>query len=295
MGTQVIVTEQQPGAELTGKQFHIFGSGISFSMSPTIHNAAFKHHQLPHFYDIRESPGIDGVAHLIQDGRFGGASVTMPHKLQVHKYCDEITETAESIGAINTLVVKSKDGKRFIMGDNTDWSGLYNIMRNHIDKTGRKPETGLVIGAGGASRAALYSLYRAQVKDIYLVNRTQSKAEGVQEAFKSLFTIKVIQSLEDLPMKPDIIVGTIPADTTTEARFANIFGAQGLCIEMAYKPRITPLLKMAQRHPGWETVTGVEVLLSQAFDQYLSWTNKEAPKEIMLDAVMAHERRPAAL
>ncbi|KAK7216176.1 hypothetical protein V2G26_004179 [Clonostachys chloroleuca] len=295
MGTRVIVTEQQPSAGLLGKRFHIFGSGISFSMSPTIHNAGFKHHDLPHFYDIRESPGIEGVAHLIQHDTFGGASVTMPHKLQVHKYCDEITDTAKSIGAINTLIVKSKDGKRVIMGDNTDWSGLYSIMSSHVEKTGRKPETGLVIGAGGASRAALYSMYRAQVKTIYLVNRTQSKADSVQEAFKSLFTIKVIPSLEDLPTKPDIIVGTIPADTTTEAQFANLFGSRGLCIEMSYKPRITPLLKVAQRHPGWEIVTGVEVLLSQAFDQYSRWTDREAPKEIMLDAVMAHERRPAAL
>lgn len=273
--------------------FHIFGSGISFSISPTIHNSGFKYYDLPFTYDICESPRIDEVAGLILDKQFGGASVTMPHKLHVHKYCTEQTDTARLIGAINTLVVKGSDEDRSIVGDNTDWSGLHTIIANYSIKTKQQPNVGLVIGAGGASRAALYSMHKAGIRNIYVINRTVSVAEKVKKDFASAFDITILPSLQDLPRMPDIIIGTVPAHVTTEDQFASIFGPKGLCIEMSYKPRQTPLLNVAQRYEGWETVTGVEVLLSQAYDQFQLWTGREPPKEKMVEAVAEHEREQA--
>lgn len=281
----------------TPKQFHILGSGISFSISPTIHNAGFKHYGLPYTYDIRESASIDDVSHLIADPRFGGASVTMPHKLHVHKYCTEQTRTARLIGAINTLVVRGDGSDRTITGDNTDWSGLHSIITDFATGVGHQPNVGLVIGAGGASRAALFALYKAGLKQIYLVNRTLAVAEKVKADFHDVFEIEVIPNLQALPQLPEIIIGTVPADTTTEAGFANIFGigGRGLCIEMAYKPRQTPLLSVAQRTAGWHTVSGVEVLLAQAYDQFQLWTGLEASRGQMVAAVAAHERDQAKL
>jgi shikimate-5-dehydrogenase len=276
------------------KKFHIFGKGISFSVSPTIHNAGFNHYGLPFHYTIRESDSIDGVAPLIADDRFGGASVTMPHKLQVHKFCNEQTETAKLIGAINTLVVKNNGSQRTITGDNTDWSGLYSIIAAHTTKT-KQPNIGLVIGAGGASRAALYAMHRAGVKTIYLVNRTLGTAEKVKEDFRQAFEINIVASLADLPEKPDVIIGTVPADTTSEDQFTPLFESRGLCIDMSYKPRQTPLLTAAQRHHGWDTVTGVEVLLAQAFDQFLLWTGLEPPRDIMEEAIVALDKERAAI
>ncbi|KAJ5747343.1 uncharacterized protein N7511_009039 [Penicillium nucicola] len=276
------------------RNFHIFGKGISFSISPTIHNAAFQHYGLPFNYTIRESDNIDGVAGLIKDHAFGGSSVTMPHKLQVHKFCDELTETAQLIGAINTLIVKGEGNQRTIIGDNTDWSGLYSIITAHSAKIQQPPKVGLVIGAGGASRAALYAMYKAGVEDIYLVNRTLSTAEKVRDDFGHVFKINVLSGLSDLPQKPDVVVGTVPADTTTEDQFASLFGKQGLCIDMAYKPRQTPLLTVAQRHHGWDTVSGVEVLLAQAFDQFVLWTGLQPPKDVMTEAVLALDRHEPA-
>lgn len=98
--------------------FCIFGSGILFSISPTIHNAGFKHYDLFFTYDIRESPSIDEIAALILNKQFGGGS---------------------------------------------DWSGLHAIIASFSTKTKQQPNVGLVIGAGGASRAALYSMHRAGV------------------------------------------------------------------------------------------------------------------------------------
>lgn len=275
------------------KSFHIFGSGISFSISPTIHNAGFRHYGLPFTYDIRESANIDEVASLILNDQFGGGSVTMPHKLQVHKFCSEQTDTARLIGAINTLVVKDNGKERTIIGHNTDWSGLHTIISSYAAKTQRQPKTGLVIGAGGASRAALFALHKAGLKSIYLMNRTLSTAKKVKDDFQAVFDIKVLSSLNDLLQTTDVIIGTVPAETTTEDQFASVFGTSGLCIDMSYKPRQTPLLTVAQRRECWYTVTGVEVLLAQAYDQFQLWTGREAPTEIMVEAVAAHEREKA--
>lgn len=275
------------------KNFHIFGSGISFSISPAIHNAGFKHYGLPYTYDIRESPSIDEVAPLILDKHFGGASVTMPHKLQVHRLCTDQTETARLIGAINTLVVKGNGPERRVIGDNTDWSGLHRIMSDYATNTDQRPNVGLVIGAGGASRAALYAMHKAGLRTIYLVNRTLATARKVREDFKSVFEVTVIPNLAELPEDPDVIVGTVPAETTTEDQFSSLFGPRGLCIDMSYKPRQTPLLNVAQRNKGWHTVMGVEVLLAQAYDQFYLWMDCEPPREKMIEAVAKHERERA--
>ncbi|KAJ5281804.1 shikimate / quinate 5-dehydrogenase protein [Penicillium angulare] len=272
------------------KDFHIFGSGISFSISPTIHNAGFRHYTLPYTYDIRESTTIDQVSNSIEEERFGGGSVTMPHKLHVHKFCTEQTDIARLIGAINTLIVKGSGTERTITGENTDWSGLHSIITIHAAKTNQQPKTGLVIGAGGASRAALYAMHRSGIEKIYIINRTLAVAEKVKADFQSVFQIDIVDNLKELPSLPDVIIGTVPADTTTEEHFSAIFGTRGLCIDMAYKPRQTPLLTAAQRHQEWRTVTGLEVLLAQAYDQFRLWTGLEPPVEKMEEAVFVHER-----
>lgn len=127
-------------AEPRKRCFHIFGHGISFSKSPAIHTAAFRHYGLSYTYDIQETKSIDEVAHLIHNASFGGASVTMPHKLAVHKFCGELTETAGRIGPVNTLIVRApaptgSGGRRdergraaVLLGDNTDWAGLHRII-----------------------------------------------------------------------------------------------------------------------------------------------------------------------
>ncbi|KAJ5492398.1 Quinate/shikimate 5-dehydrogenase/glutamyl-tRNA reductase [Penicillium expansum] len=146
-------------------------------------------------------------------------SVTVPYKLQVHKFCDEQIKTAQLIGAVNTLTVKGSDSEQKIIYDNTYWSGLYSIK--------------------------------------------------FKDDFKSAFEIKVVSGLQDLPEKPEVVIDTVPAETTTEDQFSSLFSDRGLCVNVSYKPRQTPLLTEAQQNQGWDTITGVEVLLAQAFDQFL--------------------------
>ncbi|KAF3014446.1 hypothetical protein E8E14_008648 [Neopestalotiopsis sp. 37M] len=237
---------------------------------------------------------MDNAAELVNAPNFGGASVTMPHKLEAHKFCQEQTESARLIGAINTLIVnEADDGKRKIIGDNTDWSGLYSIITTHYDETGiEPPQAGLVIGAGGAARAALYAIHRSGIQHIYLVNRTIPNAEKVKDAFSSSFDITVLPDLQQLPQSPGVIIGTVPAETTCENEFHQLFSSDGgLCIEMSYKPPHTPLMAAAERHAGWRTLSGVDVLLAQAFDQFRLWTGLEPPKAQMIEAVRQHAEK----
>lgn len=106
------------------------------------------------------------------------------------------------------------------------------------------------------------------MKYIYIVNRTFSTAESVQEAFKGNFEVTVLPGFKALPDDLGVIIGTIPADVASEEQFNGIFGSRGLCIDMAYKPRQTTLLSVAKWHEEWEIITGIQVLLVQAFDQY---------------------------
>jgi shikimate-5-dehydrogenase len=291
-------------SEVAKKHFYIFGHGISFSKSPVIHTAAFSHYGLPHTYDIQETESIDDVAHLIQDGSFGGASVTMPHKLAVHKFCGELTENASMIGAVNTLIVREQErqvegsrrgerGRRVLVGDNTDWAGLQRIIKKYTESWPESPRTALVIGAGGASRAAVYALHLSGLK-IFIANRTIANAKKIALDFQDISQISVLLSVDSLSEAPDIIVGTIPADRTSKDDFLNgtLFGkSRGLCIDMSYKPRRTPLLAAAERQIGWATVPGLEVLLHQAFTQFELWTGLPAPEEVMEREIDADNRQ----
>jgi len=222
----------------------------------------------------------------------------MPHKLSISTYCTSISSHAKLIGAINTLVVlHDEDGRKIgIRGDNSDWSGLVSCLRTKEKDVIENAKTGLVIGAGGASRAALYALHQLGIKEIFLVNRTQATADKIAEEFSSLFEIKVVPALRDVEVKPDVIIGTIPADQTTVDYFpVNLFAAEkGVCVDMAYKPRETPLLKVAKSRQGWETVTGVEVLLAQAFVQSEWWLGIPAPQQEMVRALQDHDLKSEA-
>lgn len=285
--SQFKMISRSPITAATGqtKQFHIFGRGISFSMSPAIHNTGFEHHDLDNSYKITEVGAVEDCLPFISQENFGGASVTMPYKLEVSRYCDILTTEAKLLGAVNTLAVHYGENKeRTLEGDNTDWSGILNcIQTRHAG-----PRTGWVIGAGGAARAAIYALHRAGIEQIFISNRTRSKAEVIAETFAGHFNVKVIDDWTQMNAHPaDVIVGTVPAETYSDSQFDGLEwnAAGGLCIDMSYKPRVTPLLSVAAKAPKWAIANGIEILLEQGYVQYQKWTGLEPPKQLMRAAV----------
>ncbi|KAE8158676.1 hypothetical protein BDV40DRAFT_291594 [Aspergillus tamarii] len=273
----------------TPQHYYIFGQGISQSLSPTIHNAAFEHYGLPHRYNIKECNSLQDVKALINDPGFGGSSVTMPHKLSAGEFSAQVTDPATRLGAINTLIARSIDtgdgtAKREIHGDNTDWSGLYSLIKEYT--SGESKQVGLVIGAGGAARAGVYAMAQAGIERIYVANRTLAKAVQIERDFEDLCRVIPVQLPSRLPEDPEFIIGTVPGDAMSQWAFQGLFGNEkGLCIEMAYKPRVTNLLAVARENPGWTTANGVEVLLRQGFEQFRLWTGLDAPEAVMRKAI----------
>ncbi|KAK7697991.1 hypothetical protein SLS64_012978 [Diaporthe eres] len=279
------------------KRFYIFGHNISHSLSPTIHNAGLKHTGFNGHYTIHESPEVDSsVAVLLADPDFGGASVTFPHKLQVAGLLDSVSAAAEKIGAINTI--SKEDGK--LRGDNTDWSGVKTCI-DGAGISGLADAPAIVLGAGGAARAACYALVELGIPRILVVNRTRANAEAMVSRFpEARFDIfgtldEAAEATKTAPAK--VVIGCIPADSLTEDKIpAKLFGGAGpgILIEMAYKPPVTGMEKAAMKHPGWRIFKGVDVLKEQGYAQFSIWTGKEAPKEVMSRAMEEELERRAA-
>ena len=275
--------------QLPKRNFYIYGNNISHSLSPTIHNTAFAELGLPHHYSIHETLRIDDtVRDLMQKPQFGGASVTFPHKLNIQPLLDSVSDASTKLGAVNTIIVVDAKSGRTLRGDNTDWIGISRCIQG----SGlTKFDVGLVIGAGGAARAAVYAYRQLGVQRIGLVNRTRSTAERLVADFSPL-KIDIYESLVEAPAA-NVIVSCIPADNVSEADIPeHIFArSAGVVIEMSYRPPVSALMWVASRQPGWKVEDGVAVLKEQAYCQFEMWTGRRAPVIAIREAL---DKRNAA-
>ncbi|KAK9474932.1 uncharacterized protein V1510DRAFT_373183 [Dipodascopsis tothii] len=276
-------------------RFYVIGHNISYTMSPIIHNAAFRELGLPYTYSIFDTPDIKNVVDLIGRADFGGASVTVPHKVALMPLLDRLSDSVTLIGASNTVVVSrpEADTPPTLTGDNTDWLGIKGCIEGVWPEAGTC-RAGLIIGAGGAARASVYALYRLGVQTIYIVNRTVSKCEQIRDEFVDKVAVVVLESLHNLPadfVPVEIIIGNVPANTCAVADFPPaVFAAPngGVLVEMAYKPPVTPLIQASRQAPGWKVVNGIDILLEQAYSQFTLWTQRRAPREVMIKAIRDH-------
>jgi pentafunctional AROM polypeptide len=289
--------------EVPARQFHLFGAPIAHSLSPTLHNTAFRTLGLPHTYAIHETDAVnDGLRAVLAAPDFGGANVTIPLKVDVLPLLDSVSDDARAVGAVNTIVpVTAADGSRTLHGDNTDWLAIRDLCTAKLPAGARltAESTGLVIGAGGTCRAAVYALHALGLATIYLFNRTRASADAIVGAFPARFNIVVVDSLATFPgPAPTVIVGTIPGQATTvDAAEASTLihlpaellaaAAGGVVLDMAYKPFPTPLLTLAQQTPGWSAVPGLSALLVQGFYSFEKWTAIRAPAAVVEAAVWA--------
>lgn len=283
---------------LPPKRFFLFGSPIAQSVSPTLHNTGFQVLGLPHVYGRHETTEADkAVEEIIRSPDFGGASVTIPVKLKVMSLMDTISEDAKIIGAINTIVPRWTNGTGVssLHGENTDWQAIYEAAQLNLPPSSNEPLVGLVIGAGGTCRAAIYALHKLGASKILLFNRTRENALSVADSFP-FKSIEVVDSLSSLPAIPSVIVSTVPGTSLTTDQSATegiyldpntVFRSErGVAIDMAYKPHKTALLATAEQHKGWKSISGVEILCLQGFRQFQLWTGKRAPKDKIRKAVM---------
>ncbi|KAJ2663327.1 3-dehydroquinate dehydratase (3-dehydroquinase) [Coemansia sp. RSA 1200] len=281
------------GGLLPSKRFFLFGTPIQQSPSPAMHNAGFTALGLPHVYGLMETQTADELRGILTAADFGGASVTIPHKQSVIPLLGSLTPAAQRIGAVNTIIPTTQGGsdRVVLVGDNTDYLGIVGcLQRAQLEQQSEAFATarGLVIGAGGTGRAALYALYTLGVQNVVLFNRTVARAEELAREFGELFTsIRVVADLQAAALeRPTYIVGTIPASDLVIPDELFGAGGAGVALDMAYKPRCTPLLGAAEKN-GWRTVPGVAVLIEQGIHQLEKWTHATAPVKVMADAVYA--------
>ncbi|KAJ5950949.1 uncharacterized protein N7479_009362 [Penicillium vulpinum] len=231
-------------------QFFVFGANTTYSMSPAMHNTAFKICGLPHKYSICQSPTLRGLNDLVENQYFGGSSVSLPYKTECIPLLHSMSTHARAIGAINTLIPirnlddlddtrlqessvflqKSRAGPiKGLHGDNTDWIGICNCIRRGLSPANaiRSSSAGLVIGSGGMARAAIYSMIHLGVQNIFIYNRTLANAERLAHHYNRQDlhskeargsgrpTVRIIASLSDpWPAdfkQPTIVVSGIPA------------------------------------------------------------------------------------
>ncbi|KAJ3720311.1 Shikimate dehydrogenase [Lentinula raphanica] len=276
--------------DLPAKKFYLFGSPIAHSLSPTLHNTAFDILGFPHTYELLETSGIDeDIKNTINSPDFGGASVTIPHKMNIIPLLDRLTPAAKAMGAVNTIIPQTEGGSRVLVGDNTDWLGIRGSIAARIAVG--QIHAALVIGAGGTARAAIHALSDLGAKVIYVWNRTRSRAEEIRTS-NAEANIQVINELGSWPngtTPPNVVVSTIPASETSlqdepdrlvypNSLFAYRDGP-AIVLDLAYKPVETPLLKLAKMTASnWDTAQGVEVLLQQGYAQFEKWTNRRCPE-----------------
>jgi len=269
----------------------IIGYPVDHSLSPVMHNAAFKDLGLNIVY-VAFPVKTDMLKDAILGAKsFGllGLNVTMPHKHSVIQYLDETESTTKSMGAVNTIL--NERGKLF--GYNTDGKGaMIALQENHVDPEKKKM---LLLGAGGAAKAIAFQAVQEKT-ELVILNRTQEKAKQLAKLLNKTFGTKVKgRSLlaEDLKeelettdilvnatsvgMSPDVNASPVPAELIHS----------DLCVmDIVYNPLETKLLEDAKT-AGATIVSGLEMLLYQGAVAFEIWTNCPAPVDVMKKAALS--------
>ncbi|KAL0940812.1 pentafunctional arom polypeptide [Colletotrichum truncatum] len=291
------------------QSFYLFGKPISASRSPALHNSLFGLVGLPHKYSLKETDTAADLRGIVRAPDFGGASVTIPLKLDIMEEIDEVSEAARVIGAVNTIIpLPGSDGtKTKLLGDNTDWAGIVHSLQS-VGSTSRSLPGGqcaaMVIGSGGTTRAAIYALHSLGFGPIYALARNISSLEALKASFPPEFRIESLNSAEvhALSSSPVVVVSTIPADKPIDPSIREILVAvlrqkgdtevKRVLLEMAYQPRHTPLMQLAE-DAGWSTIPGLEVLAAQGWYQFQKWTGITPLYQTARVAVLGEEAADA--
>ena len=265
----------------------VIGYPIRHSVSPVIHNAAFRALDLDWVFTALEvAPGrAAAAADGVRDLGLAGLSVTMPHKSDVVRALDRVTSTAATLGAVNTVI---RHGSRELLGDNTDGAGFLDALRTDegFDPGGRRC---LVVGAGGAARAVVLALALAGAAEVVVANRTRSRAEeaaalapGVARAGSpdEADGVDLIVNATPLGMAGNL---SLPVPTTA-------LGPGQLVVDLVYHPALTPLVEAAHSQ-GAAATNGLGMLIHQAAHAFRLWTGEDPPLEVMSAAALAELAR----
>ncbi|MFD0682725.1 MULTISPECIES: shikimate dehydrogenase [unclassified Paenibacillus] len=268
--------------------YAVFGDPIRHSKSPIMLNCAFEETGLNaayaafHILPGQLKDAVNGIRAL----QFRGVNVTIPHKLEVMDYMDEIDEGARVVGAVNTIV---NDNGRLI-GYNTDGIGYVRSLKEEtgIDLNGKKV---LMIGAGGAARGVGYALAKEGAAHIYFANRTREKADelartmseftstsgiGLDEISNVIGEVGLVVNNTSLGMHPN--EDAVPMDTS-------LIGEHLVVSDLVYNPIITRFLRESEAR-GAKIHSGLGMFIYQGAYAFEYWTGVAAPTAAMRQVVI---------
>src|SRR4051812_35828548 len=261
----------------------VIGCPIRHSVSPVIHNAAFRALDLDWVFTAFEvAPGRAAAAtDGARDLGLAGLSVTMPHKADVVRALDRLTPTAEALGAVNTVV---RDGAHDLVGHNTDGAGFLDALREDegFDPTGRRC---LVVGAGGAARAVVLALAEAGAAEGVVANRTPARAEQAAALAPGGAPPRSTEEADGLELIVNATPQGMAGDLSLPVPAASL-GPGQLVVDLVYHPALTPLVEAAHER-GAAAANGLGMLIHQAAHAFRLWTGEDPPLEVMSAAALA--------
>lgn len=280
--------------EITGKTklCCLIGDPVEHSLSPIMHNAAFKALNLNYVYvafNVNKNRLKDAIKGIKALG-IHGINVTTPHKMAIVKFLDKLDESAIETKAVNTILnTESK-----LIGYNTDGIGAINALKNNGILLKNKKV--VLLGAGGAARAIAFSLIKNGC-ELTILNRTLSKAKKLVKELKKKFKSSKISyyKLSNENLKKELSNANILINATSvgmrpkenESPVKKEFLKPDLCVfDIVYNPLETKLLKDA-KSIGAKVINGLEMLLYQGAISFKIWTGEDAPIDVMKNAIIS--------
>jgi 3-dehydroquinate dehydratase / shikimate dehydrogenase len=251
--------------------YGIIGDPVAHSLSPLIHNAAFHARRMNAVYVPFLVKRLPDFLNCIEPLGIAGFSVTLPHKQAILRHLHRCDPVAAAIGAVNTVVIR---GGR-LYGYNTDYIGVLRALERRIRLHGSRV---LIVGAGGAARAAAFAVAQAGAA-VFICARRRGRAAELARAVRG----ETIPARDLRAASFDAIVNATPVgmhpsvhESALEARDLNC----RLVFDMIYRPRKTRLLQLAASR-GIQTVSGIDMFIAQGISQWELWTGARAPAGIM--------------
>ena len=271
--------------DVATRVYGVAGDPVSHSLSPVIMNAALRRENVNAVYLALHAKTLPDLMNCVREIPIHGLSITMPYKESILDYLDNTDSHTTKIGACNT-VVRAQDGKLY--GFNTDTSGVVRPLEQRISLQGAKI---LVLGAGGAARAAVFGLTERGC-EVLILNRSLASAQKLARSSHA----RLVKRPDLKKLNFDVIINATPVGmgNSKESPLSDSEINSRYLFDMIYDPAETRLMQMA-RARGVQLIPGIEMFVHQAARQFEIWTGKPAPWDEMLRVVnLAIQERSAA-
>lgn len=277
---------------ITGKTriIGVIGHPIEHSMSPPMHNNAYEELNMDYVY-VAFNVLPENIDTLIQSCKtmgITGLNVTIPHKTTIIPYLDEIDQTAQKIGAVNTIQFKNGIAKGF----NTDGIGAIKSLQAHTSLEGKNV---LIIGAGGASKAISFTLLNENINSLIIANRSKENANDLIENIKNQSNFENIsyidlEKCDEFIEEVDIIINTTPIGMYPKHEVqppikTDKINEKHVVMDIIYNPLETKLLEKS-RINGATTINGTSMLINQGLASFKIFTGCEASYESFEEALL---------